>query len=58
MSTYLEDYLEKIRGLPPQIQRNLNLIKDLDEVKFAWRAWLWRCSGHLVQKLASACSTV
>lgn len=32
-TTFLEDYLEKIRILPSQIQRNLELIKQLDEVR-------------------------
>lgn len=34
MATFLEDYLEKIRVLPAQIQRNLDLIRELDEVSF------------------------
>jgi hypothetical protein len=32
MGTHLDDFLEKIRGLPQQVMRNFDLIRQLDEV--------------------------
>ena len=32
-ATYLDDFLDKIRGLPQQVQRNFDLIRSLDEVR-------------------------